>query len=273
MDFIYTTDLHGDIPKYEAVLGFALEHDIKLMHLGADLLPKGNSILKMQKLFVNGYLKTFYSRCSKNNIKVLAFFGNDDIFTRKQYFRKYGELLDEVCYRDGGILFSAYGFVPDYPFGLKTACKLDYKGWERPSYYLRNWMNELEYQTPIEYNEEGRYLIDDIEKYFTDKGTIEEDLKSLKGDVVAIHCPPCGCDLDVIMSGQRVGSKSVRNWIEKKQPKLVLCGHIHENLSKTGFWKADIGKTLVIQPGQGERTTHLVYIEIADSIRANLVQV
>ena len=86
MKFIYATDLHGSIPKYEDILKFAIEQDIHLIHLGADLLPKGSNLLGIQKDFVNIFLKEFYKLAKENNIDVLAFFGNDDIYTRKKYF-------------------------------------------------------------------------------------------------------------------------------------------------------------------------------------------
>lgn len=45
----------------------------------------------------------------------------------------------------------------------------------------------------------------------------------------------------LLYNGEHCGSHSVRNWIEQIQPKLWLCGHIHENNSAS--W---IGKTLVL---------------------------
>ena len=125
LKFIYTTDLHGSIPMYETILDRALKENIKLIHLGADILPKGSGILEIQKKFVNGYLKSWYAKCLEKGIQVLAFFGNDDIYTRKKYFKKYGALLDETSVSIEGYEFKAYPYVQDYPFGLKTACKWD----------------------------------------------------------------------------------------------------------------------------------------------------
>jgi hypothetical protein len=42
------------------------------------------------------------------------------------------------------------------------------------------------------------------------------------------HAPPYGTRLDIIHSGIHVGSTAVRDFIEDKQPDLVICGHIHE---------------------------------------------
>ena len=58
--------------------------------------------------------------------------------------------------------------------------------------------------------------------------------------IVMAHCPPHGFQ-DKIQSGTRVGSKSIKDCITRLQPKIWLCGHIHEDF---GFSK--IGETLVI---------------------------
>ena len=45
--------------------------------------------------------------------------------------------------------------------------------------------------------------------------------------IVVAHDPPYKC-LDKCSDGREVGSKSIRKLIEEKQPKIWLCGHIHE---------------------------------------------
>ena len=45
--------------------------------------------------------------------------------------------------------------------------------------------------------------------------------------VLISHSPPVNC-LDAISPGRHIGSKSVRDLIEKKHPRFVVCGHIHE---------------------------------------------
>jgi len=102
MKFLYITDMHGHVEKYETVLKYAIEHKIKLLHIGADILPKGKGMQKEQKKFIKGYLKNFYAECERNGIRVLAFFGNDDLYTRKHQFGEYADHLDEIPYRKNG---------------------------------------------------------------------------------------------------------------------------------------------------------------------------
>ena len=43
------------------------------------------------------------------------------------------------------------------------------------------------------------------------------------------HAPPHDTRLDRLKNGRHVGSKAVRTFIEKHQPTLCVCGHIHES--------------------------------------------
>ncbi|MBI4277532.1 MAG: metallophosphoesterase family protein [Armatimonadetes bacterium] len=46
-------------------------------------------------------------------------------------------------------------------------------------------------------------------------------------DVLVVHEPPRGT-LDRVPSGAHIGSPAVRDYIEKRRPRVVLCGHVHE---------------------------------------------
>jgi Icc-related predicted phosphoesterase len=48
-----------------------------------------------------------------------------------------------------------------------------------------------------------------------------------EGAVLAVHSPPRG-HVDVSSGGEHLGSVSVLEAIESKQPPFALCGHIHE---------------------------------------------
>jgi len=62
--------------------------------------------------------------------------------------------------------------------------------------------------------------------------------------IMVLHGPPHGTKLDEVM-GEQVGNKDFTMGIKRLIPKLVICGHIHENAGKIDF----IGKTQVINPG------------------------
>lgn len=72
-----------------------------------------------------------------------------------------------------------------------------------------------------------------------------------KVDILLCHAPPYGI-LDKVTApyapkhwqGKHAGSKVILDYIKKKQPKYVFCGHIHEAKGK-----AQIGKTTVYNVG------------------------
>jgi Icc-related predicted phosphoesterase len=303
MKFLYTTDLHGKIYKYETVLKYAIEHKITLLHIGADILPKGKGMLKKQKKFIKGYLKNFISECLRNSIQVSAFFGNDDIYTRKKYFKEYSTLLDETPFKRSGYNFKAYGYVPDHHFLLKNGTKLDRYGLKPVKIAPRTvpmpvfGSDEIVLvpftPTAVDAQCDGFHEIENLEDYFKYKGSIKDDLDSIRvgsKTIMATHTPPAGLNLDVCghfkkrgkpKPSQRVGSESLLKWILKKQPLLVLCGHIHENFIVTGSWKAMVGNTTVIQPGQHliwknnqKKKTTFVDIEITgNKVKAERIEI
>jgi Icc-related predicted phosphoesterase len=269
MKFVYGSDFHGDIGKYQKIFDFALSQKIDTLHLGADLLPKGSHMIKNQEKFVKNFLPDFTQKCKDKGITVLCFWGNDDCYPFKKLFREYGNLLDENPVHIGNYTFKAYGYVPDYPFGLKTACKLDYKGWTCPDEYI---------STPVEVSGHQFLPIPNVQEYFERKGTLEEDLRHVlggRGIIMAIHSPPCSHGLDMCYGNRAVGSKSVLEWIEDQKPLILLSGHIHESYRVTGQWKVKIGNTLVIQPGQNEDggKAVVVTVEVGEDIIAQRFEI
>jgi len=75
----------------------------------------------------------------------------------------------------------------------------------------------------------------------------EEFGKAIKGkkSLFITHAPPHNTKLDVPYDKYHCGSKSYREFIDKFQPTIALCGHIHECFGK----KEKIGKTIAVNPG------------------------
>lgn len=70
--------------------------------------------------------------------------------------------------------------------------------------------------------------------------------------VFVTHAPPFNTELDLIYD-YHVGSKSIREIIERFNPRLNICGHLHEN-----FYIDDrIKKTIIINPGPEGRIINL----------------
>lgn len=78
---------------------------------------------------------------------------------------------------------------------------------------------------------------------------IKEELDKLaqtldQNFMLVTHAPPYDTRVDRTDSGMHVGSKSIRQFIEERQPIAALCGHVHEarNTDK-------LGRTLIVNPG------------------------
>ena len=65
--------------------------------------------------------------------------------------------------------------------------------------------------------------------------------------ILVTHVPPYDSK-DKVFIGMHGGSKELRELVDKYQPRLVLCGHIHED---PGFTK--IGNTMVINCSMGKK--------------------
>lgn len=63
--------------------------------------------------------------------------------------------------------------------------------------------------------------------------------------ILVTHAPPYGTKVDLIPGLGHRGNLSIRKFIEKFQPLLHVCGHLHESFSKTDT----IGRSIIVNPG------------------------
>ncbi len=95
--------------------------------------------------------------------------------------------------------------------------------------------NYTPFNTPYEFSEEE--LGDILTAGFS-------GIEDANNFILVSHTPPVRTKTDRLADGKHVGSKAVRTFIEEKQPRLCLTGHIHESRGQD-----HIGKTLVLNPG------------------------
>ncbi len=77
------------------------------------------------------------------------------------------------------------------------------------------------------------------------KETLDKRANDIKGKFILVtHNPPFGTNLDKTETGEHVGSKSIRGFIEKNKPLLAISAHIHE---AGGIDK--LGETTLFYPG------------------------
>jgi Icc-related predicted phosphoesterase len=115
------------------------------------------------------------------------------------------------------------------------------------------WSNPTPWKCPRDHSEE------DLEAA-TEK--LLSSVADVQNCVFNVHVPPINCGLDTVPKldtsvyppkpvfdkGQSVmigaGSTSIRREVEKHQPLVHLCGHVHESRGTTR-----IGRTLIVNPG------------------------
>lgn len=259
MKILYTADLHGNQILVEKLVKLSNYSDTLI--LGGDLcathfipiIDDGSEItlyefnravrlenskqalIQKEKLFQNGFISWYGSlknfrklnkeeyqtkiqekslRATLNKLKtsfenILLILGNDDSSALEKNLNKNKNKkvtnLNEKVIKLNGYEFVGFSYVPITPF---------------------NTYFEL---TEFELERRLKPLLSRIKNY--------------SSSVWIFHSPPYNSGLDLTAFGP-VGSKSIKHFIQERQPKLFLCGHIHEspNLVK-------LGKTICINPG------------------------
>ncbi len=59
------------------------------------------------------------------------------------------------------------------------------------------------------------------------------DFKNKKNLILFTHSPAKNTQLDIIPSGDHVGSSSIKQFLVEEKPIYFFCGHIHESAGKT----------------------------------------
>jgi Icc-related predicted phosphoesterase len=96
---------------------------------------------------------------------------------------------------------------------------------------------------------------------------IEAGLPAVAGCRLTIFCPhaaPFGTACDRLGNGEHVGSATIREFVEREQPDVVLCGHIHEARAEDR-----IGRSKVVNPGPA-RSGHYALLEVGDEFAVSL---
>jgi len=267
---IYTSDLHGDLELYRAAGEAALRTPAGALILGGDLcpgMPTSPSIHLPQAqpgflLHEVGPMVEKWKRIQPA-LRVFAIPGNDDcqtVLAALNQLEQVGlvENLHQKTARMGSYTLIGLSFVPPTPFSIKDFERRDSGD---------DVFHEAQLGQCLLGTAQGFRAVEDFEGYLASQATIEEELNRLPvidpGRTIAVvHCPPHRTRCDVLFSGQPIGSRALRRWIECHQPLVTLHGHIHESPKMSGSFFDRIGRTLVVNPGASCRTPHLVHIDL-----------
>ncbi|MFW6415540.1 MAG: metallophosphoesterase family protein [Thermodesulfobacteriota bacterium] len=121
------------------------------------------------------------------------------------------------------------------------------------------WSNRTPFGTPAEVDD-GQ-LREWLEQAY-------EDVRDLQHLVLISHTPPLNTGADKIGSGEHVGSKSVREFIENVQPGICICGHIHEAVTDEY-----LGPTHVLNPGMLSQGGYVLLSHTENGMAAELKRI
>ena len=79
----------------------------------------------------------------------------------------------------------------------------------------------LGYSNPTPFDTPGEYSEEEL-------ATRLHSFDGIKPMIAICHAPPWGTMLDRITNMKHVGSRSMREFVEREQPRFFFCGHIHE---------------------------------------------
>jgi Icc-related predicted phosphoesterase len=221
----YTLNNEEELGKFEkmiAMSGYYIHHTTpdELEELNANIKKLDSIFIELMIKRIREWLKFADERLKGTNIKCYVCPGNDDHFEINELFKESSTVID----------------ASDTIIEINNNYEMLNIGWSNPT----------PWNTPRECSEEE--LTKKIEEQVS-------KIKDVKKSIFQMHAPPYGSQLDnapkldeslKIAYGEMVpvGSKAVKEAIEKYQPLLGLHGHIHES---DGVVK--IGRTLCINPG------------------------
>lgn len=267
---LFVSDLHGRAGRYLKLMDAIRAERPAAVLLGGDLLPAG-TLASDGSPFLSGWLgprlAALRRELGADYPRALVIFGNDDPRSQEAALAELAALglvepVHARCVRVQGIPVFGYACVPPTPFALKD--------WER--------YDVSRYTDPGSVSpEEGQRSVpvDSAEARFS---TIASELEALAGNmdvsgaVFLFHAPPHrtaldraaldGVEVDHAPLDVHIGSIAIRRFIEARQPRLTLHGHVHESARITGAWRERIGRTQCLSAAHDGPELALVRVDL-----------
>ncbi len=277
MKIVFASDLHGRPELYRRLSDFALRVSAELVLLGGDLLPtrianprvllSANEddfqvCLRAQIEFIDTFLAGAFQELMRKvpGMRVLYIPGNHDWSAAVEHLEK---TVPDACNLHGrtmqvnGIDFAGYACVTDSTFWVKDYVRRD----RAADPYIRSRFALVSDIDRLRFSPDGDYALM--------RPSMEEELAGFvipepRKTVCMFHCPPFDTGLDTLHNGRPIGSRSVRAFIERVQPRISLHGHIHESPYMSNIYFTHIGKSLAVNPGHGPFSLHGVAFDTDD---------
>ncbi len=186
------------------------------IHENTQFIPKIPGIREAQGIIISGDLtnrgslasaREVYETARAANPKVLAQIGNMDKAEITEYLKGQGANIHlETREIAPGLGLMGVGFSTPTPFGTPS---------EVSDHQIGLWLDETYAKA-----------------------------QAFTRLILVCHTPPHDTTVDKLGTGQHVGSRAVRAFIERVQPDICITGHIHEARGMD-----QIGATRVYNPG------------------------
>jgi Icc-related predicted phosphoesterase len=272
MRSIFTSDIHANGKHLSELLSIAGKNEVDGIVIGGDIVPhllpgeKRNGPVKAQEEYLRAEfipaLKNFKDR--NPGTRIFLDMANDDfIWNRRVLEERDGGLFNLLHLRvqrfTEDVDIAGYMSVPVTPFLRKDWEKPDTK--EQP--FPGGNISLNGYSSSTGKREKHRLNP-------SSEDTIESDLSLLSQKITrpfifVSHSPPYGTDLDMLLTGEHVGSRAVRDFISRwaKDGRLLASfhGHLHESPEVSGSISAMIDGVQCINPGQGSDVLKYVFFE------------
>ena len=261
MKLLYTSDIHTNAAFLEAMISHALSQAPDALIIGGDIIPHhlpnehrlgllDSQISYLQDVFIPAVT----ALKQQQNIHIFLDLGNDDLaYSRKILKAHDGDLYRLIHMQAHPLSQTAdiigYMTVPPTAFQRKD--------WEKPDSRKSPYPKNNHILTDGYISKNGK--LETISLDLKSNDTIESDLNLLESKIqrpfiLVSHSPPYATPLDIIGTGQHVGSMSIRKFIEKWSRKGFLIaslhGHIHESPGRSGSIHTYIEQAICINPGQ-----------------------
>lgn len=266
---VYTTDLHGSAPHYKEALDLAVKNRARWIFIGGDITAHDTSDYQRDQISDQIIPQLYKFHEAHPNIEIYIMMGNNDWAVNMDLLEAAADeeilrLLHKKKYKLAGTdkFVAGYCCVDITPFDRKDWDRWDDRNICRLGARLDGYLSAPEWQ---------RVSLDDDRK---SGDTIAAGLKKLgrrtkpARTIYVMHAPPANCGLDVTRFGEHVGSQAMRAFIEKRQPYLTLCGHVHESPvvsdkeGNKGRWAEIINGAFVVNPGQHKDKLHAVVFDV-----------
>ena len=270
--WIFTSDLHGYAPFYEALVAATAAHRPSIVILGGDLGPHAaaHDGPAVQRAFWTGPFRDYAARirAASPGVRLFILMGNDDWAVNHDVFEAGDPALWSVLHdrvhelgeAEGGLALAGLSWVPITPFGIKD--------WERfdtadspPGLRLDGWRSTPAGLEPVRVRSRGARRDDRRRAGRPRSGARTRRARSTSSIRRRTARPATAST-----AATHVGSRALRAFLERTQPPLSLSGHIHEGPAVSGRFHDAIGRTRVVNPGQfdGDKRWCAVMFDPAD---------